>query len=519
MLKKWIWPHLPRLLAIGWGLLLFQVGLFLLGVLSILFLPLAWQLDFSLLGWLHLTVGSFLLQRLLLAGHHSCAHHLVQEKRWPEALEHYQKSLRLSPQSASTYINMGNLFADQRQWEQAQEHYQIALRLSPDAPEAHNNLGTVWSETQHYALAIECYQRALQADPTYADAWSNLGVAWLKQLDWIQALECLERGYRLQRGIAWNEKELAQEKNWIENPPRPENITSVAKLSHDREQLAYLIQHGHLPAAQFQPAVDTYQAVINTYEGTHTGEQYQITLSPSEQKKVQAFYGRSLYVYPCPARSAAVLNQDLDRDTLQAQYQSASPQVIWCDNLLTPQCLHELYTFCLRSTIWHDFRKEGGYLGSYLDDGFNCGLLHQVAAELRQALPAILGDLPLIHMWGYKYDSRRSGIVTHADAAAVNVNFWVTPDESNADPNSGGMVVYDVAAPMDWQFQQYNINTPRIHSYIEHQNGTSVVIPYKCNRAVIFNSSLFHATDQFNFKVDYIHRRINITMLYGFRTE
>lgn len=42
-------------------------------------------------------------------------------------------------------------------------------------------------------------------------------------------------------------------------------------------------------------------------------------------------------------------------------------------------------------------------------------------------------------------------------------------------------------------------------------------IPYRANRAVVFNSDLFHETDQFTFKDEYESRRINITLLYGHR--
>lgn len=515
MLKE-RWMHfLPTLLALGWGALWAQLILFVAGVLTTLFFPPAWQLDFNVVIWVQLTVGTFLLQRLLLAGHHTVAHQLSAEKRWPEALVHYQKSLRLSPKSAETYINLGNLYADQRQWGQAIETYEIALQLTPDAPEAHNNLGTVLSEMKQYDAAVAHYQQAVELDPQYADAWCNLGVAWLKHHHWRQACESLQQGYRLLRGVAWNEKESGA--HFKENPPLLQPITSIAKLTHDCEQMAYLIDQGLLPAQPFQEAISVYKELICTYAKTAVGEQYRIQLHPKEQKKLPPFYDRSVYIHPCPAHAGPVINPDLDASSIQTQYKNATPQVVWVDHFLTPACQHELYTFCVRSTIWHDFRKEGGYLGSYLDDGFNCGLLHQVADELRHTLPEILGDLPLIHMWGYKYDSSREGIVIHADAAAVNVNFWVTPDEANLDPESGGMTVYDVAAPADWEFQQYNINTPRIHTFIEHKQGKAVTIPYRCNRAVIFNSSLFHATAPFHFKPDYVHRRINITFLYGLR--
>lgn len=39
------------------------------------------------------------------------------------------------------------------------------------------------------------------------------------------------------------------------------------------------------------------------------------------------------------------------------------------------------------------------------------------------------------------------GISVHADSASVNLNFWVTPDEANLDPSSGGLIIYPKAPP------------------------------------------------------------------------
>ena len=49
------------------------------------------------------------------------------------------------------------------------------------------------------------------------------------------------------------------------------------------------------------------------------------------------------------------------------------------------------------------------------------------------------------------------------------------------------------------------------------RGGNKNVIPYNENRAVIFNSNLFHETDNIDFKDGYENRRINVTMLFGKR--
>jgi hypothetical protein len=151
------------------------------------------------------------------------------------------------------------------------------------------------------------------------------------------------------------------------------------------------------------------------------------------------------------------------------------------------------------------------------EHGFVCPLLAQIDEELRSTYPAIIGQLPLFHWWGFKYDSRLSGTNIHADFAAVNVNFWITPDDANLDPASGGLVVWDKPAPLDWTFAQYNGGDAVIRDFLARSGARSVTVPYRANRAIIFDSDLFHETDRIAFKEGYLNRRINITMLYGRR--
>jgi hypothetical protein len=186
------------------------------------------------------------------------------------------------------------------------------------------------------------------------------------------------------------------------------------------------------------------------------------------------------------------------------------------DNFLTDEALDALRRFCWRSTMWHKSYADG-YLGAMPEHGFACPLLAQIDVELRSTYPAIVGQLPLLHWWGFKYDSRLSGTAIHADFAAVNVNFWITPDDANLDPESGGLVVWDKPAPLDWSFDHYNGAPGKIRDFLAQSGARSVRVPYRANRAVIFDSDLFHETDQIRFKDGYVNRRINITMLYGRR--
>ena len=62
-----------------------------------------------------------------------------------------------------------------------------------------------------------------------------------------------------------------------------------------------------------------------------------------------------------------------------------------------------------------------------------------------------------------------------------------------------------------------NLELKEIYKFLNEKNVKCETIPYKFNRAVLFNSAYFHETDKINFKDEYEARRINITYLFGNR--
>jgi hypothetical protein len=199
-----------------------------------------------------------------------------------------------------------------------------------------------------------------------------------------------------------------------------------------------------------------------------------------------------------------------------SKWRASDPRIVVIDDLLTTQALAELRRYCLGSDVWHTAYAQG-YLGAFPESGFAAPLLAQVAEELSITFPEIFADHPLRYHWAFKYDSSLDGIGIHADEAAVNVNFWIAPDEANLDPEGGGLVIWDKCAPLEWDFAKFNADESAAYDFLAKSGAQPIRIPYRANRAVIFDSNLFHKTDKIAFAQGYENRRINITMLYGRR--
>ncbi len=422
--------------------------------------------------------------------------------RLSDALAAYEQVLTLNPDHAEAHNNVGVVLKEQGRLDEAAASYRRAITLKPTHAEAQNNLGLVLLEQGRLDEAIGCFERALQIVPGYGTALYNLGIAWIWREDIPRALRCFA--------------ETAQAKH-AHGRPVTETTVFRSRLKHDAEQLQYLRENGLLDA-EWNSYHEALTRLHERLEPSASVASNRVPLSAAEIQPIAASYNRLIHIAPCEAVEGGALAGDLDSAAVEARYLATKPEVTYIDGLLTEGALQRLRRFCWASTIWKkDY--ENGYIGAFLGDGFATPLLLQIAEELRRRFPRIFGAHRLTQAWAFKHDSARRGLNIHADAAAVNVNFWITADEANLSPESGGLVVWDKEAPRDWDFKTYNSDKARgrIYEWLGAQGAKEIKIPYRANRAVVFNSDLFHETDDIAFKEGFTNRRINITLLYGHR--
>ncbi len=280
-----------------------------------------------------------------------------------------------------------------------------------------------------------------------------------------------------------------------------------SRIHHDYEQLMLLQQRGKLSAGA-QRALP----VLKRYYDEPDGAERMFFPVPGDEEALKHALSDFHYL-PQPAFAGRALH-DNDYAGIEDSYFKNSPSLVVIDNFLAPDALANLREFCAEATIWKTHYKSG-YVGATLSEGFNPPVLLAIADELRQAMPRVIGGHALTLAWAFKYDQNRRGIELHADFARVNVNFWITPDDACADHETGGLLIYDRGAPAHWTPQDYNKSTGKIEAFVTERGAKPRRVPYRENRCVLFDSALFHATDELHFKPGYTNRRVNVTFLYG----
>ncbi len=423
------------------------------------------------------------------------AHQRAGRLRAAEAA--YREALAVSPGHPVATHNLGVVTAAQGDHISAIGHFDRAIGVEPRYASAHYNRAIALAALGQAGQAIESFSRACAIEPEYYNAHRALGFLWLAQGERGRSLDHFARTYELRRG---DDQTGIAEKSLTE--------TTRTKLRHDAEQFRYLAARRH----DRQP----FEALARTYEDVaRDARQEPARLSEQQRELLGEDYNTAIYLASAPELADGALAERTDRDDLVRRFRSEQTGAVYFDDLLTPQALALLQQYLLESTIWHDFGHIGGFVAAYLEDGLACPLLLQIADELRKCFPALLGGYPLTQAWAFKAVDPSAGVDVHADDAAITVNFWVTPTEANLEPGRGGLAVCRVPPPADWQLEGYEADQARIVTFLGQNAGDTLVVPYRQNRAVLFESRLFHQSDVPKFIETYENHRVSVTLLYG----
>jgi hypothetical protein len=329
------------------------------------------------------------------------------------------------------------------------------LAREPNNSRLHFQLGSARAAQGLIPDAIVSFRRAVELDSGFAEAHFCLGSLLSENGAIAEGFSHYRRRAELVHGT---------------DAPPPSAPEAPHKIKHDREQRDYL--------AQNHPGIE---GRFHLEEGSRI--------------------------------DGAAVNPRNGGDALLKQWRDSRPQLVVIDEFLTPAALDSLRRYCAGSTIWH--RVYGaGYIGATPEDGLACPLMAQITEEIQAIFHPILGSHPFRYLGAFKYDSELStGTNIHADNAAVNVNFYITPDEANLDPQSGGLDVWDAAVTSEAQMRQLNGDEIVARAFLENAKLTR--IPHRANRAIIFKSDLVHKTSDCRFAEGYLNKRINVSLLFG----
>lgn len=127
---------------------------------------------------------------------------LLEESKWPEAIDTYKIAIRLDANYAPAYGGLGDAYFNSANWEEGLTAYKEQARLEPNSARAQYDLGFAYNVMGRHGEAFAPLLRATSLDPNYAEAYYGIGYAYLRGNDFEKSLPFFKSAIRLQPNYA-----------------------------------------------------------------------------------------------------------------------------------------------------------------------------------------------------------------------------------------------------------------------------------------------------------------------------
>ena len=138
---------------------------------------------------------------------YNIAWELARKGQYEAAIVEWEKALKLGPNEANIYLNLGVALARLGKSNEAMEQYQKALEINPGAVEVLVRLGIALAEARRFDEAIARYRKVLEVRPESdsdaydATTYNLIGEALSGKGEMAEALENLGRAIQLRAGF------------------------------------------------------------------------------------------------------------------------------------------------------------------------------------------------------------------------------------------------------------------------------------------------------------------------------
>lgn len=168
------------------------------------------------------------------------------------------------------------------------------------------------------------------------------------------------------------------------------------------------------------------------------------------------------------------------------------------DDVLNPAALRELRSELLSSWAWHQRAQPGYVLCLSQPDS---AVMGDVIASLTEVLTTFSPGIDACEEWAFLHQRPFHEFV-HTDIGSYVWTLWLTPERWDRSPDTSGLRLFPLARPDGMP----NRRDQTLTYFEANPVDTSVYIPYRQNRAVMFPASTFHSLGPCDFDASSVER-------------
>lgn len=146
--------------------------------------------------------------------HRNLASIYAQQRKYPEAIQSFEKAVQLSPGDLEACFNLGLVLSetsnDPAILKRAADLFQRTVQLQPRFAEGHFSLGNVLYRLSNMDAALECFKRTVEMEPRHARAHNNLASMLGAKGDRATAINHYQAAIQLDPGYLEAYRNLAE---------------------------------------------------------------------------------------------------------------------------------------------------------------------------------------------------------------------------------------------------------------------------------------------------------------------
>ena len=197
-----------------------------------------------------------------------------------QALESYQKTIELNPNSIPAWSKSAAIYEKQENWAEASKCYQRIIDLKPEKHAAYTKLARVLEKQNEIDGAITAYHKAIEIKPSNPEFYLKLAELYFKKNNIDGVIDSYQKAIKLKPDIGFNiYKQLSQAlelqgrkdeiATWMKLAPKPEereiyfqiwealNQTDLKQLENDSD---------HYPTTVDQDQAEQYFLETSQYK-------------------------------------------------------------------------------------------------------------------------------------------------------------------------------------------------------------------------------------------------------------
>ena len=118
------------------------------------------------------------------------------------AIDSYKRAIKIKPDYADAYYNMGNALKGKGEFNAATDSYKQAIKIKPDYAEAYYNMGIALQDKGELDASIDSYKQAIKIKPDYAEAHNNMGAALTEKGELDAAIDSCKQAIKIKPDYA-----------------------------------------------------------------------------------------------------------------------------------------------------------------------------------------------------------------------------------------------------------------------------------------------------------------------------